>query len=137
MKGKLSSNNLTGPIPVSLEKLEYMMKLNLSFNKLEGEVPMEGVFMNLSQVDLQGNNKLCGVNNEVTHKLGGTLCVAGKKNKRNILLPIILAIIGATVLFASMIYLFWLLMSLKKKHRAEKTSLSSVRLFDDSLPFII
>jgi len=124
----LSSNNLTGPIPESLEKLKYMVKLNLSFNKLEGEVPMEGVFMNLSQVDLQGNNKLCGVNNEVIHKLGVTLCVAGKKNKRNILLPIILAIIGAAVLFTSMIYLFWLLMSLKKKHKAEKTSLSSTTI---------
>lgn len=124
----LSSNNLTGPIPVSLEKLEYMMKLNLSFNKLEGEVPMEGVFMNLSQLDLQGNNKLCGLNNEVMHKLGVTLCVAGNKNKRNILLPIILAIIGAAVLFTSMIYLFWLLMSLKKKHKAEKTSLSSTTI---------
>ncbi|CAK8567678.1 unnamed protein product [Lathyrus sativus] len=124
----LSSNNLTGPIPVSLEKLEYMVRLNLSFNKLEGEVPMKGVFMNLSQVDLQGNNKLCGLNNQVMHKLGVTLCVAGKKNKRNFLLPIILGIIGVIVLFASMLYLLWLLISLKKKHEEEKSSLSSTPL---------
>ncbi|CAL5204127.1 unnamed protein product [Lathyrus oleraceus] len=124
----LSSNNLTGPIPESLEKLEYMVRLNLSFNKLEGEVPMKGIFMNLSQVDLQGNNRLCGVNNQVMHKLGVTLCVAGKKNKRNILLPIILGIIGAVVLFASMLYLLWLLISLKKKHEEEKRSLSSTPL---------
>ncbi|XP_058786701.1 probable LRR receptor-like serine/threonine-protein kinase At3g47570 [Vicia villosa] len=123
----LSSNNLTGPIPESLEKLEYMVRLNLSFNKLEGEVPMKGVFMNLSQVDLQGNNRLCGLNNQVTHKLGVTVCVAGKKNKRNILLPIILGIIGAIVLFASMLYLLWLLISLKK-HEEENRSLSSTPL---------
>ncbi|XP_050877646.1 probable LRR receptor-like serine/threonine-protein kinase At3g47570 [Lathyrus oleraceus] len=124
----LSSNNLTGPIPESLEKLEYMVRLNLSFNKLEGEVPMKGIFMNLSQVDLQGNNRLCGVNNQVMHKLGVTLCVAGKKNKKNILLPIILGIIGAIVLFASMLYLLWLLISLKKKHEEEKRSLSPTPL---------
>ncbi|GAU40367.1 hypothetical protein TSUD_319790 [Trifolium subterraneum] len=98
----LSSNNLTGSIPESLENLKYMLSLNLSFNKLEGEVPMKGVFMNLSQVDLQG-----------------------KKKKRNILLPIILGIIGATVLFTSMIYLLWRLMSLKKKHKEE------IRTFSD------
>ncbi|CAI8598586.1 unnamed protein product [Vicia faba] len=123
----LSSNNLTGPIPESLEKLEYMVRLNLSFNKLEGEVPMKGVFMNLSQVDLQGNNRLCGFTNQVVHKLGVTLCVAGKKEKRNILLPIILGVIGAIVLFVSMLYLLWLLISLKK-HEEEKRSLSSTPL---------
>ena len=121
----LSSNNLTGLIPDSLENLEYMVRLNLSFNNLEGEIPMKGVFMNLSQVDLQGNNKLCGLNNQVMHKLGVTLSVAGKKHKRNILIPIILPITGATVLFTSILYLLWLQMSLKKKHKEEKTSLSS------------
>ncbi|XP_004502737.1 uncharacterized protein [Cicer arietinum] len=123
----LSSNNLTGLIPESLENLEYMVRLNLSFNNLEGEVPMKGVFLNLSQVDLQGNNKLCSISNEVMHKLGVTLCVASK-NKKNILLPIILACIGAAVLFTSMFYLLWLLMSQKKKHKEEKTSLSSTPL---------
>ncbi|XP_045812082.1 LRR receptor-like serine/threonine-protein kinase EFR [Trifolium pratense] len=124
----LSSNNLTGSIPESLENLKYMVSLNFSFNKLEGEVPMKGVFMNLSQVDLQGNNKLCGLNNQVMHKLGVNLCVAGKKKKKSILLPIILGIIGATVLFVSMIYLLWRLMSLKKKHKKEIRTLSSTPL---------
>ncbi|KAK2444563.1 putative LRR receptor serine/threonine-protein kinase [Trifolium repens] len=124
----LSSNNLTGSIPESLENLKYMVSLNLSFNILEGEVPTKGVFMNLSAVDLQGNNKLCGLNNQVMHKYGVTLCVAGKKKKRNILLPIILGIIGTTVLVASMFYLLWRLMSLKKKHKEEKRTLSLIPL---------
>ncbi|CAK8567675.1 unnamed protein product [Lathyrus sativus] len=124
----LSSNNLTGPIPESLENLKYMVSLNLSFNKLEGEVPMKGVFMNPNQVDLQGNKKICGLNNQVMHKLGVTLCVAGKKDKRNSLLPIILPIIGATVLFISMLSLLWMLYSFKKKKEEDKRSLSSTAL---------
>ncbi|KAL5075444.1 hypothetical protein RYX36_014428 [Vicia faba] len=124
----LSSNNLTGPIPESLEELKYMVSLNLSFNKLEGEVPMKGVFMNLSQVDLQGNKKICGHSNQVMHKLGVTLCVAGKKDKRNSLLPIILPIIGATVLLVSILCLMWMLYSFKMEKKDDKTSFSSTPL---------
>ncbi|XP_058781423.1 probable LRR receptor-like serine/threonine-protein kinase At3g47570 [Vicia villosa] len=125
----LSSNNLSGPIPESLEELKYMVSLNLSFNKLEGEVPMKGVFTNLSQVDLQGNNRLCGLNNQVMQKLGVTLCVAGKKHKRNSLLLIILPIIGASiVLFVSMLSLLWMLYSFKTKKKEDKRSLSSTPL---------
>ncbi|KAJ1381000.1 Serine-threonine/tyrosine-protein kinase, catalytic domain [Sesbania bispinosa] len=124
----LSSNNLTGPIPQSLEKLQYMVMLNLSFNHLEGVVPMKGVFMNLSRVDLRGNSKLCGLNNEIVQKLGVSLCVVAKK-KRNILLPIILAIItGAIALFISILYRMWVLMSRKKEYKHRKTSLSSAPL---------
>ncbi|KAJ1376836.1 Serine-threonine/tyrosine-protein kinase, catalytic domain [Sesbania bispinosa] len=120
----LSSNNLTGPFPQSLEKLQYMVRLNLSFNHLEGEVPMKGVFMNLSRVDLRGNTKLCGLTNEIVQKLGVSFCDVGKK-KRNILLPIILAVTGATALFISMLYLMWVLMSRKRKcNKQGKTNLS-------------
>ncbi|XP_058781421.1 probable LRR receptor-like serine/threonine-protein kinase At3g47570 [Vicia villosa] len=122
----LSSNNLSGSIPENLEELKYLVSLNLSFNKLEGEVPMKGVFMNLSQVDLQGNNRLCGLNYQVMQKLGVTLCVAGKKNKRNNLLLIILPIIGAAVLFVSVLSLLWMLYSSKTEKKEEKRSLSKL-----------
>ncbi|XP_031120485.1 probable LRR receptor-like serine/threonine-protein kinase At3g47570 [Ipomoea triloba] len=56
----LSSNNLTGKIPKLLGKLQYLNQLNLSFNHLEGEIPMEGVFKNKTEVELGGNNLLCG-----------------------------------------------------------------------------
>ncbi|CAJ1974462.1 unnamed protein product [Sphenostylis stenocarpa] len=117
----LSSNSLTGPIPESLEKLEYIQKLNLSFNHLEGEVPMEGLFTNLTKFDLRGNNQLCSLSKENAQNLGVLLCVAGK-NKRKIVLPTILAVVGAIALFISMVFLFW---TMKKKRKERKTSLSS------------
>lgn len=120
----LSSNNLTGPIPENFEKLEYMVRLNLSYNHLEGVVPMKGVFKNHSRVDLRGNNKLCGHDNEIVKKFGLFLCVAGKE-KRNIKLPIILAVTGATALLISLLYLLWMIMSQKKKYKEAKTNLSS------------
>ncbi|CDP20760.1 unnamed protein product [Coffea canephora] len=42
----LSSNNLTGPIPKELEKLQYLRYLNLSYNNIEGEIPNTGIFSN-------------------------------------------------------------------------------------------
>uniref|UniRef100_A0A151UIP5 non-specific serine/threonine protein kinase n=1 Tax=Cajanus cajan TaxID=3821 RepID=A0A151UIP5_CAJCA len=86
----LSSNNLTGPIPQSLQKLRYIETLNLSFNHLECEVPMKGVFLNLTKFDFRGNNQLCSLNREIVHNF--------QKKKRKILLPIILAVVGATAL---------------------------------------
>ena len=123
----LSSNNLTGPIPESLEKLSYVVTLNLSFNHLEGQVPMKGVFMNFSRVDLQGNNKLCGLNMETVQKLGIFFCEIGKK-KRHKLLPIILAVTGATALLISVLSLLWIIMLRKKKNKEGKASLSSAPL---------
>lgn len=35
------------------------MHLNLLYNKLEGEVPKEGIFTNASKISLVGNDKLC------------------------------------------------------------------------------
>ncbi|XP_024030738.1 putative receptor-like protein kinase At3g47110 [Morus notabilis] len=55
-----SRNNLTGQIPKNLNKLRYLLYLNLSFNDLEGEVPLEGVFQNISAVSVVGNTMLCG-----------------------------------------------------------------------------
>ncbi|KAH6770358.1 hypothetical protein C2S52_015161 [Perilla frutescens var. hirtella] len=55
----LSTNNLSGPIPEFLEKLS-LKKLNLSFNRLHGEVPTIGVFKNNSLISLEGNQELCG-----------------------------------------------------------------------------
>ncbi|TKY74030.1 LRR receptor serine/threonine-protein kinase [Spatholobus suberectus] len=120
----LSSNNLTGPIPESLEKLKYIQTLNLSFNHLEGEVPMKGVFMNLTKFDLRGNNQLCSLNMEIVQKLGIFLCVVGKK-KRKILLPIILAVVGATALFTAILFVLWTMMSRKKRREQGKTSVPS------------
>ncbi|XVF83231.1 hypothetical protein PTKIN_Ptkin16aG0117700 [Pterospermum kingtungense] len=57
----LSHNNLSGTIiPVELQKLPVLVSLNLSFNRLEGEVPQEGVFKDISESSIVGNKGLCG-----------------------------------------------------------------------------
>nr|GMD83985.1 probable LRR receptor-like serine/threonine-protein kinase At3g47570 [Ipomoea batatas] len=48
-----------GKIPKFLGKLQYLKRLNLSFNHLEGEIPTEGIFKHKTEVELVGNN-LCG-----------------------------------------------------------------------------
>ncbi|KAK2979354.1 hypothetical protein RJ640_000448 [Escallonia rubra] len=56
----LSQNNLSGQIPEFLGKLR-LMRLNLSHNMFEGEVPKVGVFNNISAFSVVGKNmKLCG-----------------------------------------------------------------------------
>ncbi|KAK4490059.1 hypothetical protein RD792_000713 [Penstemon davidsonii] len=55
----LSQNNLSGPIPRFLGEMD-LVSLNLSFNRLLGEVPTLGVFRNESGISLEGNNELCG-----------------------------------------------------------------------------
>ncbi|GJW47246.1 kinase-like domain-containing protein [Tanacetum coccineum] len=56
----ISKNNLSGKILQFLDKLVFLEVLNLSFNDLEGEVPVKGVFANASAFSILGNNWLCG-----------------------------------------------------------------------------
>lgn len=56
----LSHNNLSGRIPKSFEKLEYLKFLNVSFNRLEGEIPNGGPFVNFSDQSFLQNSGLCG-----------------------------------------------------------------------------
>jgi hypothetical protein len=51
---------LSGPIPAVLQNLTSLLKLDLSFNDLQGEVPKQGIFWNLGNLSINGNNKLCG-----------------------------------------------------------------------------
>ncbi|KAK2373468.1 putative LRR receptor serine/threonine-protein kinase [Trifolium repens] len=56
----LSRNRLSGSIPDVMQNISGLEHLNVSFNMLEGEVPTNGVFGNATQVEMIGNNKLCG-----------------------------------------------------------------------------
>ncbi|XP_055961464.1 probable LRR receptor-like serine/threonine-protein kinase At3g47570 [Mercurialis annua] len=66
----ISKNNFSGRILESLVDLFFdesflvdlngLIYLNLSFNKLQGEVPKHGIFLNASAVSLLGNINLCG-----------------------------------------------------------------------------
>ncbi|XP_028081548.1 probable LRR receptor-like serine/threonine-protein kinase At3g47570 [Camellia sinensis] len=55
----LSHNKLSVKMPSYLGELQLDV-LNLSFNRLHGEVPIQGVFQNGSAISIVGNNELCG-----------------------------------------------------------------------------
>ncbi|KAH6765201.1 hypothetical protein C2S51_016450 [Perilla frutescens var. frutescens] len=56
----LSHNNLSGVIPKSLEALQYLQYMNVSFNDLSGEIPTGGPFRNFTMESFQFNEALCG-----------------------------------------------------------------------------
>uniref|UniRef100_A0A2N9G2P0 Protein kinase domain-containing protein n=1 Tax=Fagus sylvatica TaxID=28930 RepID=A0A2N9G2P0_FAGSY len=75
---QLANNSLIGSLPEKfgdLRQLEVMdvsgnqLMLNLSFNSLEGEVPKNGVFANISWDSLQGNYRLCAFDHEAAENL--------------------------------------------------------------------
>ncbi|XP_050904287.1 probable LRR receptor-like serine/threonine-protein kinase At3g47570 isoform X3 [Lathyrus oleraceus] len=56
----ISNNNFSNTIPFELENLIFLNKLDISFNDLYGEVPIGGVFRNVTAISLIGNKNLCG-----------------------------------------------------------------------------
>ncbi|THU71845.1 hypothetical protein C4D60_Mb04t05820 [Musa balbisiana] len=56
----LSFNSLSGGVPQSLGNCINLKRLNLSYNRLSGALPCGGVFDNLTQESLEGNEP-CGV----------------------------------------------------------------------------
>ncbi|KAL0314784.1 UNVERIFIED_CONTAM: putative LRR receptor-like serine/threonine-protein kinase [Sesamum angustifolium] len=85
----LSRNKFAGLIPSFLGELS-LAKLNLSFNKLRGPVPIEGVFRNVSAVSLEENNELCGGILEL--KLPPCLATNPKRKNSHIPLKIIIPV---------------------------------------------
>lgn len=56
----LSRNKLSGNIPKDLQTLPFLVYFNASFNDLVGEMPIEGVLRNASALSVMENSKLCG-----------------------------------------------------------------------------
>ncbi|KAG8369429.1 hypothetical protein BUALT_Bualt14G0012800 [Buddleja alternifolia] len=112
----LSRNNFSGPIPSFLGKL-HLENLNLSFNRLNGEVPIQGVFANKTAISLDGNKELCGGIREL--KLPPcTSLNSSSKNLSSTLPKILIPIIIALLLCLIVIFLF-------KRIRMPKMTLSS------------
>ncbi|TYI83767.1 hypothetical protein E1A91_D05G316100v1 [Gossypium mustelinum] len=56
----ISKNNISGVIPKSLERLSYLKIFDVFFNKLEGEIPNSGCFVNFTAKSFMNNYALCG-----------------------------------------------------------------------------
>ncbi|CAL5417249.1 unnamed protein product [Camellia sinensis] len=114
----LSHNNLSGLIPSYLGELQLDM-LNLSFNMLHGQVPIQGVFQNSSAISIVGNNELCGG----IAKLDLPPCPSFKssKNKLSHRTKMILLVVGL-VIFLSLFVSFFIFL---QRHHFSKKKASS------------
>ncbi|KAG5551871.1 hypothetical protein RHGRI_010095 [Rhododendron griersonianum] len=56
----LSNINLSGLIPKVFEDMNWLEHVDISFNELEGPIPISKAFTNASVEGLQGNKGLCG-----------------------------------------------------------------------------
>lgn len=99
----LSNNVLSGTIPKSVESVRYLKYFNVSFNRLQGEIPSEGPFLNFTAQSFMGNEELFG-------GLPFRPCMSGSfhQTRRNKLLLIILVPLGAAVIVLGSIVVFML-----------------------------
>ncbi|KAL0354865.1 UNVERIFIED_CONTAM: putative LRR receptor-like serine/threonine-protein kinase [Sesamum radiatum] len=110
----LSRNNFSGLIPSFLGDLS-LAKLNLSFNKLRGPVPVEGVFWNVSAVSLEENAELCGGISEL--KLPPCPPTNPKKKNSHIPSKIIVPVSVSGAIFIAIIAFSYIFIQRKTKSR--------------------
>ncbi|KAL0415411.1 UNVERIFIED_CONTAM: putative LRR receptor-like serine/threonine-protein kinase [Sesamum latifolium] len=110
----LSRNNLSGLIPNFLGELS-LEKLNLSFNKLQGPVPVDGVFQNVSALSLEENTELCGGISEL--KLPPCPPTNPKKKNSHIPLKIIVPASVSGAIFIAIIAFSYIFIQRKTKSR--------------------
>ncbi|KAL0354868.1 UNVERIFIED_CONTAM: putative LRR receptor-like serine/threonine-protein kinase [Sesamum radiatum] len=101
-------------IPSFLGELS-LAKLNLSFNKLRGPVPVDGVFRNVSAMLLEGNTELCGGISEL--KLPPCPPMIPKKKNSHIPLNIIVPVSISGAIFIAIIAFSYIFIQCKTKSR--------------------
>ncbi|KAJ8759138.1 hypothetical protein K2173_004145 [Erythroxylum novogranatense] len=103
----LSHNNLSGQIPKYLSdfKLEYV---DLSYNDLEGEVPVQGVFKNASATSIMGNKQLCGGIPEfnLTRCSATNTTKSKSSSKLKLIAAITSGILGAIILTSVLLFCY-------------------------------
>ncbi|GJM90217.1 hypothetical protein PR202_ga06475 [Eleusine coracana subsp. coracana] len=109
----LSHNNLSGPIPNSLEQLPLLVFLDLSNNDLSGPIPYN--LLHKSQngtllLRVGNNGNLCG---------GSTACGSGKQKLQG---PLVAAIIMPIVAVIALFVILVLLLQRTLKKKAEGTT---------------
>ena len=87
------------------------MSFNLSFNQLEGEVPREGVFKNISGVSIIGNKELCGGIPEI--ELPNCSNQEAKK-KGNVLSTKVIVVLIVSIPLASMLVVLLVILCWRK-----------------------
>ncbi|CAL5435689.1 unnamed protein product [Camellia sinensis] len=119
----LSRNNLSGQIPSYLGELQLDM-LNLSFNMLHGQVPIQGVFRNSTAISIVGNNDLCGG----IAKLDLPPCPSSKSsnNKPSHRMKVILLVV-ALVIFLSLFVSFFIFLQQRHVSKRKTSSRPSIK----------
>ncbi|KAF3976145.1 hypothetical protein CMV_000641 [Castanea mollissima] len=100
-------------IPNELQSLQVLQMLNFSFNSLEGEVPKNGVFANISWDSLQGDSGFCAFDHDAAEKLRVTTCVTKKKSNSHLVLKVTI-LISAIIVLVCALCLAWALVTKKK-----------------------
>lgn len=121
----LSRNKLSGPIPRFLSEL-LLVNLNLSFNRLQGEVPMLGVFQNRTAVSVDGNNELCGGIADL--KLPPCSSQNSKKKYVPTVLKVLIPMVAALVICFTLSVYFCLFVC--RRRRRSRDTLSSMPSFE-------
>ncbi|CAI9273730.1 unnamed protein product [Lactuca saligna] len=121
----LSSNNFSEQIPRFLEQLN-LSSLNLSFNNLDGEVPITGIFKNASAIAIDGNDSLCGGIPE----LGQPKCPIKETSKKGLTKSrVILIVVPVCSFLVVAMALFLLFRGQRRKRQPEPTGVSIVQPF--------
>ncbi|KAM3297497.1 hypothetical protein ACQJBY_039407 [Aegilops geniculata] len=127
----LDMNKFSGNIPKalgsirSLQNLTSLNKLDISFNYLQGEVPKEGVFRNITYLAVAGNVNLCGGTPEL-HLAPCSIMKNKKKMSKSLVIS--LATSGVIMFSLSVILLLWILC---KKLKPSQKILARNSIVDD------
>ncbi|CAJ2653368.1 unnamed protein product [Trifolium pratense] len=119
----ISNNNFSSTIPFELENLTLLNTLDLSFNNLYGEVPIGGVFSNISAITLTGNKNLCGGITQL--KLPICFKVPSKKHKRSLKKKLIFASVIGGVLISFTAFIIVHFLTRKSKRLQTSPSLQN------------
>ncbi|KAL0456543.1 UNVERIFIED_CONTAM: putative LRR receptor-like serine/threonine-protein kinase [Sesamum latifolium] len=119
----LSRNNLSGPIPSFLAE-RHLQRLNLSYNRFQGEVPKAGLFRNMTTISLDGNKELCGGIPELNLPPCSSVTSSKKhsSNLRRVLIPV--AVSGGV--FLTILVCLVLVLYRRGRHKKNVASVESL-----------